>query len=120
VGVPRGEKITARKDGAKAEKRPANLRYLPLGVWVRMDKYNAAPFGDKLPERDGTIDASDAARLVFIEPQTSSSFDFRRHKVTRTGLTVSHAQVLTSTACQGRTMKDGVIIDAGCKDYIST
>ena len=81
MGVPRGEKITARKDGAKAEKRPANLRYLPLGVWVRMDKYNAAPFGDKLPERDGTIDASDAARLVFIEPQMSSTFGFRRHKM---------------------------------------
>ena len=110
---PRDE---AEVDGARAEKRPAYLRYLPLGVWVRMDKYKAAPFGDKLAERDGTIDASDAARLVFIGPQTSNPFDFRRHKVTRTGLTVSHAQVLTSTACQGRTMRDGVIVDAGCKD----
>ena len=85
-------------------------------MWVRMDKYKAAPFGDKLAEGDGTIDASDAARLVFIEPQTSSQFEFRKYKVTRTGLPVSRAQVLTSTACQGRTMQDGVVIDAGCKD----
>ena len=77
-----------------------------------MDKYSAAPFGEKLE----AIEDSDTARLVFIEPQTSSQFDFRKHKVIRTGLPISHAEVLTSTACQGRTMKNGVIVDAGCKD----
>ena len=103
-------------DRAKAENRPAYLRFLPFGVWVRMDKYRAAPFRDRLAEHAEGVGLSDAAQLVFIEPQTSSPFDFRKHKVTRTGLQISHAMVLTSTACQGRTMHEGVIIDAGYKD----
>ena len=53
---------------------------------------------------------------LFFEPQTSATFDFRKHKVTRTGFTISHGRVVTSTACQGRTMRQGVIIDAGCKE----
>ena len=103
-------------NAAKRERRPAYLRYLPYGVWVRMDKYRAGPCGKVLAEHDDRMDAADAARLVFIEPQTSSPFDFRKHKVTRTGLAISHAEVLTSTAAQGRTMHRGVIVDAGCKD----
>ena len=71
---------------------------------------------DRLQEHAGTIGAKHTVGLVFIEPQTSSPFDFRRHKITRTALPISHAQVLTSTACQGRTMTQGVIVDAGCKD----
>ena len=110
---PRDEEEVER---AKAENRPAYLRYLPFGVWVRMDKYKAAPFCERLAEHAEGIDVSDTARLVFIEPQTSSPFDFRKHKVTRTGLQISHANVLTSTACQGRTMHQGVIVDAGYKD----
>ena len=54
--------------------------------------------------------------MVFIEPQTSAAFEFRKHKITRTSFPNSHGKVITSTACQGRTMAGGVIIDAGCKD----
>ena len=72
-----------------------------------MDKYSDAPFRDKLAEPAGGIDAEDAAALVFIAPQTSTIFEFRWHKVTRTALPISHGKVLTPTACQGRTMKEG-------------
>ena len=101
---------------ARATGRPAYLRHLPYGVWARMDKYTAAPFCDDLHAHDGSLAQEVTERLVFIEPQTSTAFDFRKHKVTRTGFPISHGRVLTSTACQGRTMPFGVIIDAGSKD----
>ena len=101
---------------AQAAGRPAYLRHLPYGVWVRMEKYASALFHDKLAEHDATFVAEETTHLVFIEPQASSPFDFRKHKVTRTGLPTSHGKVVTSTACQGRTMTEGVLIDAGCKD----
>ena len=70
----------------------------------------------KVEEHDDSFCQEATERLVFIEPQTSKAFDFRKHKVTRTGLPISHGRVVTSTACQGRTMPHGVIIDAGCKE----
>ena len=101
---------------AQADRRPVYLRHLPLGVWVRMDKYAVAPFRDRLAEHADSIDAQDAAQLVFMEPQPSNTFEFHKYKVIRTALPISHAQVLTSTASQGRTMSLGVTVDAGCKD----
>ena len=114
VAVNPGDEDEVRQ--AQTDRRPAYLRHLPFGVWVRMDKYAAAPFRDRLAEHADTIAAEDTAQLVFIEPQTSTTFDFRRYKITRTALPISHAQVLTSTASQGRTMLLGVTVDAGCKD----
>ena len=114
VAVNPGDEDEVRE--AQTAQRPAYLRHLPFGVWVRMDKYAAAPFRDRLAEHADTIAAEDTAQLVFIEPQTSTTFDFRRYKITRTALPISHAQVLTSTASQGRTMLLGVTVDAGCKD----
>jgi hypothetical protein len=35
------------------------------------------------------------------------------HVVTRTGFPFSHGRIITSTACQGRTMHEGVVIDCG-------
>jgi len=82
------------------------LRHLPLGIWLRMDKYAKSPFvNDDL--------GAEASRLVFVEPQTSDPFLFRGHKVKRTGFPLSHARVVTTTACQGRTMRAGVLIDCG-------
>ena len=51
--------------------------------------------------------------LIFVEPSKSAAFDFRGHKVVKTGFALSHGQVITSTACQGRTVKKGVVIDCG-------
>ena len=77
---------------ARATGRPAYLCHLPHGVWVRMDKYTAAPFCDDLEAHDGSLGSAVTQRLVFIEPQTSTAFDFRKCKVTRTGLPLSHGR----------------------------
>ena len=78
------------------------LKHLPLGFWVKMDKYDRCPRADLLD--DGQEDAM--RPFVFIEPCTSDVFVFRNHKV-------KHNRVITATACQGRTMRAGVVIDCG-------
>ena len=65
---------------AQAAGRPAYLRCLPFGVWVRADKYSEAPFCDKLLQITTNIDREAATHLIFIEPQTSKPFEFRKHK----------------------------------------
>ena len=89
------------------------LTKLPKRFWVRMEKYDAAPFTQLLKRHNGTLVPQDTRNLVFIEPRTTDPFVFREYTLTRTGFPISHARVVTSTACQGRTMRDGVIIDCG-------
>ena len=89
------------------------LTKFPKGVWVRMEKYDGAPFTKLLQGQCSTLLPADTQHLVFIEPRASDPFVFREFTVTRTGLPISHARAITSTACQGRTMRDGVIIDCG-------
>ena len=87
------------------------LKHLPWGLWVKMDKYDQCPNSDFLSV---DANASQAMKhLVFIEPTTSDVFIFRNHKVRRTGFQISHGRVITATACQGRTMRAGVLIDCG-------
>ena len=92
------------------------LKHLPLGFWVKMDKYDSCPRADLLD--DGQEDAM--RPLVFIEPCTSDVFVFRDHKVKRTGFAISHGRVITAIACQGRTMRAGVVIDFGRHEGGST
>ena len=89
------------------------LKKLPKGIWVLMEKYQGAPFTRLLRQHSSTLLPEDTRKLVFIEPRTSDPFVFREYTVTRTGFPISHARAITSTACQGRTMRDGVIIDCG-------
>ena len=103
-------------DCARHEGRPAYLRFLPSGIWVSMCKYKGAAFVDRLRRSASCITEDDAASLVFVEPRTADPFDFRGHSVVRTGFPLSHGCVVTSTACQGRTMRRGVIIDAGKRE----
>ena len=101
-------------DDARASgSRLIYLRHLPLGFWVLMSKYRSAPFVSHLQDFDDGLIDSNTRSLVFIEPRTSDAFNFRDFRVTRTGFALSHARVITATACQGRTMHAGVIIDAG-------
>ena len=89
------------------------LRYLPLGIWVRMCKYDSAPFCDTLEEHDARLASASTRSLVFVEPKTAEPFLFRGFRVSRTAFPLSHGKVVTSTACQGRTYREGVVIDCG-------
>ena len=100
-------------ESARRERRPAYLRYVPQGIWLRMAKYRGAAFAERLRREMPGLCPEDASSLVFVEPQTSDAFQFRGHTVVRTGFPLSHGRVITSTASQGRTMRAGVIVDAG-------
>ena len=89
------------------------LTKFPRGIWVRMEKYTGAPFTKLLQGHCSDLLPADTENLVFIEPRVSDPFVYNKYTVTRTGLPVSHARAITSTACQGRTMRDGVILDCG-------
>ena len=99
----RGDVDHAERD---REKR-IYLKHLPLGFWVRMEKYASAPFVDDLERHDESLTGDLTGPLVFIEPRTSEPFTFRTSKVTRTGFPFSHGRVITTVACQGRTMREG-------------
>ena len=71
------------------------LRRLPLGIWVRMDKYSRAPFSERLQEHDNGLLPSHTNSLVFVAPRTSDPFVFRECTLTRTGFPLSHARVGT-------------------------
>ena len=93
----------AERDG---EKR-IYLKHLPLGFWVSMEKYTGAPFVADLERHDARLTGDLTKGLVFIEPRTSEPFTFRSFRVTRTGFPFSHGRVITTVACQGRTMREG-------------
>ena len=50
------------------------LRHMPLGFWVRMETYTAAPFVDILEDHDGSLTSDVTKGLVFIEARTSEPF----------------------------------------------
>jgi hypothetical protein len=120
VHVAVNPKDQARVDDAFADvagQRGVYLEHVPLGVWVRMDKYTGSPFKKELQEVDGDLTPSLTDSLVFVEPtQTLMPFKWRGHSVTRVGCTLSHACVRTSTACQGKTLEGGIVIDCGRRE----
>ena len=63
------------------------LTKVPKGVWVRMRKYDGAPFTKLLRDQCRTLSPTDTRNLVFIEPRTSDPFVYREYTVTRTGVT---------------------------------
>ena len=74
------------------------------GLWLRMD----SPVGltTRVPD---VIAKEDADHLIFLEPSTNrKAFTFKHsdstRKVMRSQFPISHARVVTSEACQGRTM----------------
>ena len=105
------EKVT--KAFEERSETPVYLEYLPLGFWVKMEKYVNAPFGSILGGHDSSLTRRLTKSLVFVEARTSEPFTFRNFKVIRTGFPISHGRVITTTACQGRTMREGVILDCG-------
>ena len=111
--VPHADDQTRMEDALRMGAGTVYLQKFPKGVWVRMEKYKGAPFTKLLQDHSSTLLPADTANLVFIEPRTADPFVFREYTVTRTGFPITHARAITSTACQGRTMRDGVIIDCG-------
>jgi len=92
------------------------LTRVPLGIWLKMDKYDEAPFVD-LMTGDAHMASADAAPLVFLTPTTTLfPFKWREYKVVRSGFAITHGNVRTSTACQGQTFEGGVVIDCARRE----
>jgi len=92
------------------------LTQVPLGVWLKMEKYDEAPFIDLLTGA-GHLAHAEAESLVFLGPTTTlMPFKWREYKVTRSGFALTHGCVRTSTACQGKTFEDGVVIDCARRE----
>ena len=117
VHIAENPKDQARVDAALADPTAqphVYLEHVPLGIWVKMEKYTGAPFAKKLEGVDSNLTPSLTDSLVFIEPmKTVMPFKWRGHSVSRVGFGISHASVRTSTACQGKTLQGGVTIDCG-------
>ena len=47
---------------------------------------------------------------------TLCSFKWRAYTVSRTGFPCTHSRVRTSTACQGKTLRHGVIVDCARRE----
>ena len=120
VHVAMNPKDQARVDEAFAQDNPTDplyLEHVPLGLWVRFDKYVGAPFQRELRQADSTLTEPLTQSLVFVEPSsTMFPFKWRGHSVHREGFALSHACVRTSTACQGKTIKGGVLIDCARRE----
>ena len=92
------------------------LTKVPLGIWLRMDKYDEAPDVSNLASSTN-LASSDVGSLVFLEPtSTLMPFTWRDFKISRSGFPITHAMVRTSTACQGRTCEQGVLIDCAKRE----
>ena len=65
---------------------------MPLGFWVRMETYTAAPFVDILEDHDGSLTSDVTKGLVFIEARTSDPFKFFKSL-----MSVSYLISVTST-----------------------
>jgi len=107
---------TAFQHHAADSPQTVYLCHVPLGLWIQLDKYEEAPFNDYLAAETHMARGS-ATSLLFLTPTTTLiPFTWRDYKVTRTGFPVTHAMVRTSTACQGKTFDQGVVIDCARRE----
>ena len=92
------------------------LTQMPLGLWLRMDKYEDTPQALQLSQSTN-LEVADTQSLLFVEPRTPlMPFTWREFKVYRCGFPLTHAMVRTSTACQGKTCELGVVIDCAKRE----
>ena len=81
-----------------------------------MDKYDETPDALQLSQNTN-LDYAEVQSLLFVEPTTTlMPFTWREFKVSRCGFPLTHAMVRTSTACQGKTCEQGVLIDCAKLD----
>ena len=89
---------------------------MPLGIWLRMDKYDETPDAAQLA-KNTNMDPADVQSLLCVEPRSCFMlFTWRKYKVSRCGFPLTHAMVRTSTACQGKTCEQGVLIDCAKRE----
>ena len=83
-----------------------------------MDKYTNSPCATLLEkELPGTFAAEHTDSLYLLQPtSTLMAFKWRGFAVYRTGFPITHAAVRTSTACQGKTLSDGVVVDCARRE----
>ena len=111
-------------------------RYQPAGIWLQVDNFAGSPIWvEAMPfVKDPREDADNAparpyfthvvawwrrkqekrARALLQYRPLEAEFAWRSaetHSVKRTGFALTHANYLTSTACQGQTVRTGVTID---------
>ena len=67
--------------------------------------------------RNTNLEHAEVQSLLFVTPtSTLMPFTWREFKVSRCGFPLTHAMVRTSTACQGKTCEQGVLIDCAKRD----
>ena len=104
------------KDAEDGHEIRLYLRRMPLGIWLRMDKYGETPAAAQLAQNTN-LDPAEVQSLLFLEPtQNVMPFTWREFKVSRCGFSLTHAMVRTSYACQGKTCEQGVLIDCAKRD----
>ena len=92
------------------------LTQVPLGIWLRVEKYDEAPDVENIASCTN-LASSDVQSLLFLEPtKTLFPFTWRQFKVSRSGFPLTHAMVRTSTSCQGKTYELGVLIDCAKRE----
>jgi len=107
---------SAFRDAGTGDDARAYLTEMPLGIWLRMDKYDGAPHIDHLAQ-SANLTGEEMQSLLFLEPQSSFvPFVWREFKISRCGFPLTHAMVRTSTACRGKTCEQGVVIDCAKRE----
>ena len=95
----------------------ASVEALGVPAAVFSEIAHGGRFTDELADADANLSAQITSSVVFLEPRrTLMPFKWRNHSVSRTGFCLSHGCVRTSTACQGKTLEGGVLIDAAPKE----
>ena len=112
------EAVDAAAGSGAGSAQEVYLRHLPLGIWLRMDKYVSSPCATVLgEEKPGVFAVKHTEGLYLLQPtSTLMPFKWRSFAVHRTGFPITHAAVRTSTACQGKTLSDGVVVDCARRE----
>ena len=112
------EAVDAVAAAGDASTQEIYLRHLPLGIWLQLDKYTNAPFAKAITEDEPEACATlRAASLYFLPPMTTTTpFTWREFAVHRTAFLMMCAAVRTPTACQGKTLSGGVVVDCARRE----
>jgi len=96
-------------------------RYLPAGIWLEVDDFNESPIWVEALDMlcAGNVESAgservDTAKSLMLFSPVEAEFKWVSsvtHTVKRTGFALTHAYYLSSTACQGQTLRAGVTID---------